>query len=567
MDFNNDILIVDVANIRDHSPATMKTRRFEGRDIPLSSLEYLDSALIELQSQVPSGTILKIADFSLIHNFSDEDKVEFRRRTNLDPTDSQYIYLLPFQPKRTESKSGLFRRKPTNNSDFVEADDIILALALELDAYVVSGDYYSDEKFDRHMKSIRERLFVHHFNAATNSWIFVKSLEYYSENRNLRDDWGRISSLTTITEEIGANQSFEAQSDLDIRDFAYNTLIEEFWEHKRGRVTVDLDRRLTSNPLKNLINGISLRPQQVVTASRDLAVKGKSAVIATGGRNLAPTEATHQISRPVRGGPMALPMPTYYASAVHAIAKHKDERIAIMGKLIRSDNSVYLEWVLADKRIKILTGSSYSLPKTGELVRITGTVIQDDTNICLEVESRDTAVTVELEDIVRERVENVRRTQPVRQQRLWSMPAMRWGRIRSKSNEPALAPGFVPRPIPKSFPMPSAATPNSSNNQIFVRPSDASIQDWTTEQIPRIIDEAQLSEPVMTSVDSAGRIEFLESNTRSRRPTKSGRLRRLLLLAVFVIAVAVGLYVYVKSNSETPRPTYGSGSAIGLNIR
>ena len=561
MDFNNDILIVDVANIRDHSPATMKTRRFEGRDIPLSSLEYLDSALTELQSQVPSGTILKIADFSLIHNFSDEDKIEFRRRTNLDPTDPQYIYLLPFQPKRTESKSGLFRRKPTNNSDFVEADDIILALALELDAYVVSGDYYSDEKFDRHMKSIRERLFVHHFNAAQNSWIFVKSLEYYSENRSFRDDWGRISSLTTITQEIGVNQIFEVQSDLDIRDFAYNTLIEEFWEHKRGRVTVDVDRRLTSNPLKNLINGLSLRPQQVETASRDLAVKGKSAEIATGRRNLALTEASHQISRPVRGGPMALPMPTYYASAVHAIAKHKDERIAIMGKLIRSDNSVYLEWVLTDKRIKILTGSSYSLPKTGELVRITGTVIQDDTNICLEVELRDTAVTVDLEDIVRERVENVRRTQPVRQQRLWFMPAMRWGGIRPKLSESALEPGFVPRPIPRSFPRPTVVAPNSMINENFVRLSDVGSQDWTTEQLSGLIDEAQLSEPVMTSVDNAGRIEFLETNTRVRRATKSGRLRRVLVFAVFIIAVAVGLYVYFKSNSEIPMPVYDNGSA------
>ena len=54
MDFNNQVLIVDVANIRDHAPETMKTRKHDGRDVPLSSLEYLDSALAALESQVQS---------------------------------------------------------------------------------------------------------------------------------------------------------------------------------------------------------------------------------------------------------------------------------------------------------------------------------------------------------------------------------------------------------------------------------------------------------------------------------------------------------------------------------
>jgi hypothetical protein len=58
MDFNNHILIIDVANIRDRDPATMKTRTHEGRNIPLSSLQYLDSALAALEKQVPSGTVL-----------------------------------------------------------------------------------------------------------------------------------------------------------------------------------------------------------------------------------------------------------------------------------------------------------------------------------------------------------------------------------------------------------------------------------------------------------------------------------------------------------------------------
>ena len=571
MDFNNQVLIVDVANIRDHAPETMKTRKFEGREIPLSTLGYLDSALAALESQDPSGTILKIADFSLMYNFSDDERIEFKRRTNLEPTDPQYIYLLPFQPKAPERKGGLFRRKSTGNPDFVEADDIILSLALELDAFVISGDSYSDEKFDHQMKSIRDRLFVHHFNPDTNSWVFAKSIEYYSEHRERRDVWDRIKTLTTIAQEIGESRQFEMQSDFDVRDFAFNTLIEEFWENKRGRVTVDQDRHLVKKPFTDLLNGILFRALQDEAVPRELNPVVASTAVTAENRELEPANASLEISKEIRAEQVSLPMPTYYASAVHAILRHKDERIALMGKLVRDNSDFYIEWVLSDKRIKILAASTRDLPRMGELVRITGTVHQDAANIYLEVEPRDTVATIDLEDIVKERVDNVRRKQPNLQRGYWFLPAMKWGGRRVTSPRPFVDSGTVPRPIPTSFPKPLPKIPKTplitGSDVNPIRSGRSFDADWSFDPISTEADGVQFFEPVMTTVNSSGRIEFLEPNANDRRATKSGRLWKVLVLLAFGLVAAFGLYLYMRQGSEILFPTKGSGGGFRSTYR
>ena len=568
MDFNNQVLIVDVANIRDQAPETMKTRKHEGRDVPLSSLEYLDSALDALEYQVPSGTVLKIADFALKYNFPDDEKIEFERRTKLEPTDPQFIYLLPYQSKKPEKWSERLRRKLKDNPDFIEADAIIISLALELDAYVVSGDSYSDEKFDDQMESLRDRLFVHHFNPETNSWVFAKSIEYYAEHREKRDSWDRINSLTTIAQELGDSRKFEMQSDLIIRDFAFNTLIEEFWEHKQGRITVDQDRHLTSNTFKNLVIDFSLRRQEEETVARRLGTNGAPAPVASDNRELVPVGAPLEPIKEIRAEQVALPMPTYYASAVHAILRHKDERIALMGKLVQDDSDFYIEWVLSDKRIKILATAAIGLPRMGELVRITGRVQRDDANVYLEVESRDTVVTIDLADIVRERVDKVRRNQPKLERGYWFLPSMRWGGRPVPPSGPVVDSGFVSRPIPISLPKPLPKIPKTPLiTQSDVNPirSWRSVEaDWFIDPISSEKDGAQLFEPVMTTVNSSGRIEFVEPVIENHRATKVGRSLTVLIAIALGFIAAISLYFYTKYGFAMAPLMPGGGGGFRL---
>jgi hypothetical protein len=571
MDFNNQVLIVDVANIRDHAPETMKSRRHEGRDVPLSSLEYLDTALDALEYQVPSGTVLKIADFSLLYNFPDNEKTEFKRRTNLEPTDPQFIYLLPNQSKKAERWSGRLRNKPGDNVGFIEADDVILSLAVELDAYVVSGDSYSDEKFDHQMKSIRDRLFVHRCNPESNSWVFVKSIEYFSEHHKKRDSWDHIKSLTTIARVIGDSRSFDRQSDFDIRNFAFNTLIEEFWENKPSRVTVDQDRQLTSNPFKNRLGGVLSRPSHVGALPRQLSPLAVSQAVTSNNWELVPSAASMQLSKEIHVDQVSLPMPTYYASAVHAISKHKDERIAIMGKLVQGGMDLFIEWVLSDKRIKILVASDHVLPRLGELVRITGTVHQDDGDITLEVGSRDTVVTIDFADVVKERVDKVRRSQPKMQRGYWILPSMKWGGRPVSPSGSIVESGFVPRPIPNSFPNSSSNIPKvplvTQTDVNPIRLSGPADTDWSVNPILAELDGFQPIEPVMTSLNSFGRIQFLETVVDNRRAAKVRRSWTVAIAIALGFAVAFALYLSIKYGSEIAPPVQRSGWGFGLKYR
>jgi hypothetical protein len=174
-------------------------------------------------------------------------------------------------------------------------------------------------------------------------------------------------------------------------------------------------------------------------------------------------------------------MPTFFAKAGPAISAYENQRIAIIGILVRDGSNVYIEWVLSDKRIKIQAERSSDFPRTGELVRITGTLVQDDSDICLKVELSDTVTILDLEDIVKKRVESVRSNQPKRQLSHWFLPAMRWGGRRARLNKPFLEPGFVPRPIPTSFPKHVAAPKSLGIQEDTVRSRVPGSEDWTSD--------------------------------------------------------------------------------------
>ena len=190
------------------------------------------------------------------------------------------------------------------------------------------------------------------------------------------------------------------------------------------------------------------------------------------------------------------------------------------------------------------------LPRTGELVRITGTLIQDDSDVSLEVELSDTVNTLHLEDIVNERVELVRSSQPKRQLSQWFLPAMTWGRRRARLTKPFLEPGFVPRPIPTSFPKHVTAPKSLGIQENMVRSRVTGNDDWTSGPTPNEFDEVQLFEPVMTSVDSFGRIEFSEPISRNGGSTKSARRWLLPILVGFGLVAAIGTYLFTRQDSE-----------------
>jgi hypothetical protein len=227
--------------------------------------------------------------------------------------------------------------------------------------------------------------------------------------------------------------------------------------------------------------------------------------------------------------------------------------------------------VLSDKRIKILVASDHVLPRLGELVRITGTVHQDDGDITLEVASRDTVVTIDLADVVKERVDKVRRSQPKMQRGYWILPSMKWGGRPVSPSGSIVESGFVPRPIPNSFPNSSSNIPKvplvTQTDVNPIRLSGPADTDWSVNPILAELDGFQPIEPVMTSLNSFGRIQFLETVVDNRRAAKVRRSWTVPIAIALGFAVAFALYLSIKYGSEIAPPVQRSGWGFGLKYR
>lgn len=552
MDFSNDILIVDIANIRDDDPEHGKTRMREGRRVRMSSIPYIDSALLALQVQVPAATILKIADYSLQYNFPDSEKQEFLRRTNLELTDPSYIYLLPLQPKKEQKKRGLFLRKSADDTNFVEADDIILVLAAELDAFAISGDSFMDEKFNRRMKSMRDRLFVHHYSRETDSWWFVSSKEYFSINRNMRDDWDQIKSLTTIAQRIGVEKSFDDGSDFDIRDFAFNTLIEEFWASKKVQITVHQKRKLTSLPFRNVLPSVLTTPAPV-KAVQVIGVAGSHPLVSLPSREVerVPVPVVAQKTLKATAGRTDLALPSFYAAAVPSILKHEGENIAVLGMLVRDDGDLFVEWVLSNLRIQIVSDSFEEFPRHGEIVRITGVIQKNGEKVSLHYGSNDFIVPVSFTELVQKRIKAARTSELRRLPSKWSLPPLRWGLIRQRL--PGISTQIKPILPPKpNWPTPDFIPPQlvQIKNKIPTVEPDLPLLDWFDERSSEETNDLQL----LTMVNSQGEVEFLDLVPEDKKVLNKNRLWKVLFGIVLIIASAFVLYFLVIKDNSSNNP-------------
>lgn len=559
MDFNNDVLIVDIANIRDDDPEHGKTRMRDGRKVQMSSMPYIDSAISALQLQVPAATILKIADYSLQYNFSESEKQEFLRRTNLEATDKNYIYLLPLQPKKEQTKKGLFSRKPAGDPNFVEADDIILALAAEFEAFVISGDFYVDEKFKRRMRTIRDRLFVPRFNREADSWWFVNSKEYFKTNRNMRDSWDNIESFATISQSIGIEKSFDEGSDFEIRDFAFNTLIEEFWANKKVQITVHQKRKLTSLPFRNVL-------PSVLTASAPVKVIQKVKVVESNISVVVPSREVERISVAAQKILQAtakrtdLVLPSYYAASIPSILRHEGERIAVLGMIVRDGTDVFIEWVLSNLRIQVLSNSFEDFPRHGEIVRITGIIQKDDERVSLNYDSTDSIDSVPFTELVRQRIKAAGSSELRRPPTKWSLPSLRWHVARQQQSERA-GPNKPVIPLKPSWPIPAVVPPPIKTQ---------GRQPETIAPVPNWFDAQNLEElngfQFLTDDSGSGEDELVETTASSKKNFSSSILWKVVIGVAALMAATVLIYL-MGFDRLTTMDIIPRGGGIGITMR
>ena len=100
-----------------------------------------------------------------------------------------------------------------------------------------------------------------------------------------------------------------------------------------------------------------------------------------------------------------------------------------------------------------------------------------------------------------------------------------------------------------------------------IRLSGLADADWSVNPILAELDGSQPIEPVMTSLNSFGRIEFLATVADNRGAAKASRSWMVPIAIALGFAVAFALYLSIKYGSEIAPPVQRSGWGFGLKYR
>lgn len=146
----NKLVVVDVANVRPDRETRrgLFGRRSKQYGSTLASIGYIDSLLLAISAQIPSASVISIADRVLLHRFeTGADARTFRERMQLPASDPEFIYVMPPQKSSREYLQRRGRRDAAKSKTYVKADELILSVAAARDGLVVSGDLYRDLEY------------------------------------------------------------------------------------------------------------------------------------------------------------------------------------------------------------------------------------------------------------------------------------------------------------------------------------------------------------------------------------------------------------------------------------
>jgi hypothetical protein len=480
----HNVIVVDFNNLYiGRKNFVRKKKNFFGESVG-TKLEYAFGGLAELKAVSPGLTLIPIAD-----PMEKEAGKHFKKLCERPIDDEKKLYMAP-------GPIGLQG----------VADHFVLALANELDAYILSRDRYRTERENGvylDSNKIVVPLFIEH----QQRWIFVMNHDYrnmlrssyyhelirdsdieidYNENigyesvlvKALRSRDGDLfvdllDELETFSDVTGLS-TFDEAFDREVRDCAFNNYLPRIEAEFLGRHSVEqsrVDEKVKSPPLK------------------DRSFAGLAAAI-----QLKRTSARN--SRPVNEQESALPLvpevvPTpirkraeahfkFFGDGMGELRRRLGRKVIVTG-LMRSDGvKLTMGWL--DPTIKVEIVNVRSIPDfpSPALVELRGRVCEIDGAVAIEVEEPMEFRFVGLGELISF-------GQPRREQRVarvsWVLPRFPWsGRF-----------GAVPAP-------PSVLEPLFDSDQVVeeeaVTRGEASVQSLESAEFPLSIPNPETYMPL-----------------------------------------------------------------------
>ena len=387
----NRLVVVDVANIRPDSLVRRGRfgQRTERDQEVLTSIAYIDSLLLAISGEIPNASVVAIADRVLQHRLeSPNDQKVFRERTQLPITDPEFIYLMP--PQQVQQKSRRFwgRRFEGDVDDFVEADELILAIAAASEGLVVSGDYYRDFKY----RSLADWLATSHYvpvkDVLSGEWLLCAKPKAIGLSGRDRKDAVRMRSIAGVDSAHRGSTVFDLESDSLLRRHVFETIIPQFWSDRntaartftigdrspmvfRPFATLRLPQRSSEvvdprvlEPKVEAINELVTEPDNRVP-DRELE---PAATMAT------PTQVRRRLAK------------TLWASNSSSNLRYLDQIVRMIGQVFPTTNGTQvLRWVYPSGSIRIVGDVPSSVRRAIDVIMLQGLLRLDGDELVLDV--------------------------------------------------------------------------------------------------------------------------------------------------------------------------------------
>jgi hypothetical protein len=447
------VIIVDFSNLRENRPGRMQvvTKVVDGvaRRITIASWRYIEEAVLALAAAAPGSTICLIADKGIRYDFEEENGREtFDALRKVSCDSFWFLYVLP-------TRQELAKLRKDGDAQFgVQADELILYLAAELDGFVISRDFFREEQYQSQLNKFNHRVFWPAKALNNSGWGFASSNEVRQTPAAQRLQ--ALASFTQLSEVIADAPLLNAEQQRVMKESICGTggLTDRFWLEYFERHTVKPDEktgptqvteptpsvRKIKRPRPAIRTSASTSPLDVIKEQTGIAPPSNDGV--DDDRKIPVIPACHRL--------------TLTASVGMAVR--------LVGRLRQDSSGLFLEWYPGDKKV-LLRGELPSIPQTTQgFVGIVGRLATRGDKHELRTNQKSVVVTFGFEDIV-ELVSESEVRGSATESRRWHLP-----RLLGRRRRPAEGTSgkYVP-PIPKTPPPGRAIPPIPTPPRISAR--------------------------------------------------------------------------------------------------
>jgi hypothetical protein len=437
------VIIVDFSNLRENRPGRMRvlTRVVDGvaRRITVASWRYIEEALLELAAAAPGSTICLIADKGIRYDFEEADgKDTFDAWERLPCDNFWFLYALP-------TRRQLAKRRGDDDAEFgVQADELILYLAAELDGFVISRDFFREDQYQMQLNKFDHRVFWPAKALNNSGWGFASSDEVRQTPAAQRLQ--ALTSYTQLSEVIAEAPLLNAEQQRVMKESICGTggLIVRFWLEYFERHTVKPDEKTGPTQVTDLAPSVRKikRPRPAIRTSASTSpldiIKEQIGIAPPSNdgvdddRKIPVIPACHRL--------------TLTASVGMAVR--------LVGRLRQDSSGHFLEWYPGDRRVS-LRGELPSIPQTTRsFVGIVGRLAARGDKHELRTDQDSVVVTFGFEEVV-ELLDEPETLRLVTEPRRWNMPRLPSRKLRAITTTA----GIYKPPRPKVPPPGPAVAP------------------------------------------------------------------------------------------------------------